>query len=505
MVAYNLSSFAGAGAQFFDSNGDPLVGGKLYSYVAGSTTPKATYTTNTGAAANTNPIILDAAGRTPNEIWLEVGVQYKFILKTSADVTIGTYDNLPAINDPFSINSLLSNVTGTNAIAATATPTLTAYAAGQTYSFVAANSNTAAATLAIDGLTAKSITKNGTAALTAGDIQAGKLTWVEYDGTSFQLVNNIVYGGSIENGTIVSLSAPITVAQGGTGATTLAANSVLLGNGTAALQTVAPSTANNVLTSVGGTWASQSIGVAPEGAYKNLKVQVTADTTIAVTADRLVVGTSTSVWRTLSTVNATISTAASGANGLDTGAMANSTWYAVWVIYNPTTDTIAGLISTSSTTPTLPSGYTYRARVGWVRYATAALARTLQYGNRVQYVVTTGSQTPNLPIMASGVAGNTSTPTWVAVAWANYAPSTIGTLLMNVGSVNIQGNALVAPNNSYGGVASTTNPPPYSAPGSNYAYAPTISCDMTPESSNVYWASNAAQGFLLCRGWIDNL
>jgi hypothetical protein len=143
--------------------------------------------------------------------------------------------------------------------------------------------------------------------------------------------------------------------------------------------------------------------------------------------------------------------------------------------------------------------------VGWVRYATAALARTLQYGNRAQYVVVSGSQTPNLPIMASGVAGNTNTPTWVAVAWANYAPSTASGLLMNAGSINIQGNTIVAPNNSYGGAASTTNPPPYNTSASNWSYAPTIACDMTVESANVYWASNAAQGFVLCRGWIDNL
>lgn len=189
MVAYNLSSFAGAGAQFFDSNGDPLVGGKIYTYVAGTTTAKATYTTNTGAVANTNPIILDSAGRTPNEIWLEVGVQYKFILQTSTNVLIGTYDNLPAINDPYSINSLLSNVTGTNTIAATATPTLTAYAAGQVYSFIAANTNTSTVTISIDGLTAKSVTKNGATALSAGDIRAGMLCWVEYDGVEFQLIN----------------------------------------------------------------------------------------------------------------------------------------------------------------------------------------------------------------------------------------------------------------------------------------------------------------------------
>ena len=234
MTAYNLSSFAGAGAQFFDDNGDPLAGGKVYSYIAGTTTPQATYTSNTGASANTNPIILDAAGRTPNEIWLVVGIQYKFIVKTSTDTLVGTYDNLPAINDPYSINSLLGSVTGTNAIAAAATPTLTAYAAGATYSFIAANSNTAAATLSIDGLAAKSITKDGSTTLTAGDIKAGKLTWVEYDGTTFQLINNIVIGGSVVNatitggtitgGTITGLTAPLPIASGGTaGNTALAA------------------------------------------------------------------------------------------------------------------------------------------------------------------------------------------------------------------------------------------------------------------------------------------
>jgi hypothetical protein len=58
---------------------------------------------------------------------------------------------------------------------------------------------------------------------------------------------------------------------------------------------------------------------------------------------------------------------ASGANGLDTGSQANSTWYSIWVIYNPTTDTVAGLFSTSTTSPTLPAGYTKKRRVGWVR------------------------------------------------------------------------------------------------------------------------------------------
>jgi hypothetical protein len=49
--------------QFFDDNGDPLANGKLYTYAAGTTTPKATYTTAAATVANANPIVLDSAGR----------------------------------------------------------------------------------------------------------------------------------------------------------------------------------------------------------------------------------------------------------------------------------------------------------------------------------------------------------------------------------------------------------------------------------------------------------
>jgi len=138
---------------------------------------------------------------------------------------------------------------------------------------VAANRNTAAATLSIDGLTAKSITKNGSATLSAGDIQAGKLTWVEYDGTTFQLINNIVYNGSvfgstmtdvtIVNGTVTSMASPVPVAAGGTGAASLTSKSVLVGNGTSAVTGVAPGTSGNVLLSNGTDWVSTANRAVP--------------------------------------------------------------------------------------------------------------------------------------------------------------------------------------------------------------------------------------------------
>lgn len=105
-----LSSFGGAGAQFFDNNGQPLAGGKIYTYEAGTTTPLPTYTTSTGITAHANPIILDSAGRVPGgEIWLAAGVSYKFALYTSLDILIGTYDNVASVAAGA---ALLANFTG---------------------------------------------------------------------------------------------------------------------------------------------------------------------------------------------------------------------------------------------------------------------------------------------------------------------------------------------------------------------------------------------------------
>ena len=95
-MAVNLSPI-GNGFQFFTSTGIPLNGGYIYTYQAGSTTPLATYTTATGTIANTNPIQLGTSGRPPQEIWLTSGYSYKFVLTSSTNVTIGTYDNLYGI------------------------------------------------------------------------------------------------------------------------------------------------------------------------------------------------------------------------------------------------------------------------------------------------------------------------------------------------------------------------------------------------------------------------
>jgi hypothetical protein len=96
------SPIGGFAAQFFDNNGVILSGGKIYTYLAGTTTPVQTYTSGSGTTPHSNPIILDSAGRVPGgEIWLTDGVAYKFVIETATGILIGTYDNISGINSNF--------------------------------------------------------------------------------------------------------------------------------------------------------------------------------------------------------------------------------------------------------------------------------------------------------------------------------------------------------------------------------------------------------------------
>jgi len=89
--------------QFFGTDGSPLVGGKLYTYAAGTTTPLATYTDHTAVTANTNPVILDSNGEA--DVWLPETTAYKYVLKTSEDVTLFTVDY---VSVPLTANSFAS-------------------------------------------------------------------------------------------------------------------------------------------------------------------------------------------------------------------------------------------------------------------------------------------------------------------------------------------------------------------------------------------------------------
>lgn len=133
MAVVFLSPVGGAAAQFFTNSGVPLTGGKLYTYAAGTTTPQVSYTSSSGVTAHANPIILDSAGRVPGgEIWL-LAPPYKFVLNTSADVLIATYDNISGIG---AAAYQIQNFTGTGSQTVF---TLTTASLGENFTFVYIN------------------------------------------------------------------------------------------------------------------------------------------------------------------------------------------------------------------------------------------------------------------------------------------------------------------------------------------------------------------------------
>lgn len=268
----------------------------------------------------------------------------------------------------------------------------------------------------------------------------------------------------------------------------------------------------NVIILPGELWMWQSQGTAvynwqriasavlhaapPQGTRKNLKIITTSNTAATITADEVVVEDTNGNTRKLKTVNVSYATGTAGANGLDTGSVAASNWYNEFVIFNPTTNTVASLISLSATAPTLPTGYTMFARVGASRVdASVHLLFKIQYNARAQYAI--GSNPTQLPTIASGSSGTPgSSGGGTATAWSAFAPATASRIefVLTAGGAT---QCWIAPNSAYGPVA--TNPPV-----SVNTSAQSASGELTLESANIYYASNGSSTAYVL-GWEDNL
>lgn len=246
------------------------------------------------------------------------------------------------------------------------------------------------------------------------------------------------------------------------------------------------------------------------GAYKNLSASSTGtDALVTVSVDEIVLANPSNQCITARAVSLpSISLASSGANGLDTGTSSASTWYAVWVISNGTST--AGLLSLSATSPTMPAGYTYKARIGWIRSDGTANKYPLSFvqkWRRVAYKVGSGTNVANLRIMSSGANGDAGIPTFVAVGTSNFVPPTASMIDVILRTGN-NTSALCAPNNNYGGNGSLSNPSPLSGIFASGTFAVTTSRLMTLESSNIYWASSgtgSTDNLIACAGWQDNI
>jgi hypothetical protein len=210
-------------------------------------------------------------------------------------------------------------------------------------------------------------------------------------------------GEKIDAAKLNQLGAPAVNLIGTLGSTTIGAGAV----GTAQLATNAVTTVKitdlNVTTGKIADGAITTIKLADDavtpakldpaaqfainGASRGLLVNYVSGASARIRADEIILKTSGGDCVILGSVDETVAITTAGAGGLDTGTEAASTWYYLWLIYNPGTVDVAGLISASSSSPTLPSGYTYRALVGVVgNNASSNFIEFYQRGNRVHAI-----------------------------------------------------------------------------------------------------------------------
>jgi hypothetical protein len=96
MATVSIAPGIGAAYQGLLADGRPNAGGMIYTYQAGTSTPLSSYTTSAGSTAQTNPIVLDSAGRLPGggECWLDNAFAYKYVITDSQGVIQQTLDNI---------------------------------------------------------------------------------------------------------------------------------------------------------------------------------------------------------------------------------------------------------------------------------------------------------------------------------------------------------------------------------------------------------------------------
>jgi hypothetical protein len=239
-------------------------------------------------------------------------------------------------------------------ITITPSPAITAYGAGQLFSFIASGANTTNVTINVNGLGAKAVTKNGTTALVAGDIPSGFLVTIRYDGTRFQLIG--AKGASTgANGDITSLTACTSITAG---TVTVATGDLVYVQDVSAANVLKVVTAQSIadLASVPvlkDYFSGGIMSTAGSSATMSIAAWYGTDSTNAVLMTLAAIAKTTSAWA--------VGTAT---GGLDTGAIANTTWYHFYAIRRPDTGVVDVVFSTSASSPTLPANYTQFRYIG---------------------------------------------------------------------------------------------------------------------------------------------
>jgi hypothetical protein len=333
-------------------NGIPANGAKVFTYAAGSSTKQNTYTDSGGGTANPNPIILDSRGEPPNDIWLTEGQLYKLVFTASTDTDpptspIRTIDNISGVGD----NSVTldqwvdSGVTPTYVSATQFTvpgdQTSTFQVRRRIKATVTAGTVYGYITNAVFGaLTTVTVVIDSPGALDSG-LSAVQLGLITPTNTSLFLINN----SNLDNGYINELTE-----------TSPALDDFLAGADTSASGgkiKILASALRNLF--------------APRGYIDGLTLSTAgSSTTMSIAAGEAKDSGNAVLMQLVAAISKTTSAWAvgTGNGGLDTGVIANATWYHFYLIRRPDTGVVDVVFSTNASSPTLPANYTQYRRIG---------------------------------------------------------------------------------------------------------------------------------------------
>lgn len=448
--------------QFFDNNGDPLAGGLVYFFEPFTNINKDTWQDANSTILNSNPVVLDSAGRA---IIYGSGV-YRQIVKDSLSNLI--WDQLTASTNMSGV-WVGGQTTGSANAQVLSIPGYT-LETGNLVLFTIGTTNTSATTLNIEGTGAIAVTKLSGGVqvpLVAGDWQAGAFNIVFYDGTQYQSIGTI--GVTLPSNPLTNIASATTTDIGSTGSTnvqitgattitslgasanlarplyflkfagalTLTYNATsLIIPGAANVTTAAGDTAfalylgsgnwQIVEYTVAATSITGSASVLPGAIGLLIQNNVgTPNTKLDIATDyAVVVDPASAGAKAFSSVSKTIDFTVNGVNGLDTGAFAASTWYYIYLISNKVA--VNALASLSATAPTLPAGYTLTFRAGAViSDGSTHLVPLVQKGNWTQYnsLISMGSGTiavaPFVPPTATEMQVVFSSPNATITSFTN--------------------------------------------------------------------------------------
>jgi hypothetical protein len=264
------------------------------------------------------------------------------------------------------------------------------------------------------------------------------------------------------------------------------------------------------------------------GTFENLIVGPTTNTTIPIACDWAILGAQTggqtaqqvrvgtgaqqNISLTLNQANGV------GINGIDAGVFAAATSYYIYLIYNPTSATVASLASTNANPNlvVLPAGYTFIGRCGWARtdQGDTNFKGMMQKGKFNQWLLGGGGLTV-LPTVVSATGGNPATPIFNSF---NFTQQFLPTQFAASGRfIAVLGTAassiIAAPNNSYGGNTAITGiVPPLCLSGPAGVLASgniTTMFEMNFEATaagtpQIFWANNGANNGIFLLGYTDN-